>query len=204
VNEPLRDPAPEHVRELADACVRYVQQATGVALDFKPDTLPVLDHYLGQVPRADDSMRSLVAPAAGAYFGEVVRAAYPCRWSAPEDDYGAWRVEFEHVFLHFNPVAFAHEAIVGDEVVEGGAGFGVLDQDLEAVRAGLEALGTIGEEDYFKLSTRFEVLGTVVDRLAGQGMAAAGDGEALPAVRFDAAAYRAALGEEDEPGDKPS
>jgi hypothetical protein len=201
VTESQRSPPPEHVRQLSEACVRYVQKATGVVLDYQAETLPVLDHYLSQVPRVDDSMRTLVAPAAGAYFGEVVRAAFPCRWNAPADDYGAWRIEFENVFLHFNPVAFAHEALVGDEVVEGGSGFGVLGEDLEAVRAGLEALGTIGEDDYFRLSTRYEVLATVVDRLAGQALAESGEGEIV--VRFDASAYRAALGEDDE-GDKPS
>jgi hypothetical protein len=180
------------VRELADACVQYVQKATGVALDFQADTLPLLDHYLAQVPKNDEAVRSLVAPAAGAYFGEVVRRAFPCRWHAPVDDFGAWRIEFENVFLHFNPVALAHEAIMSTEVVEGGAGFGVLDQDLEAVRAGLEALGTISEDDYFKLATRLEVLATVVDRLAGQSI---GDGG--PVVRFDADAYRAALDDDE-------
>jgi hypothetical protein len=199
VNEPHRtEPSPAHVRELAESCVRFVQKATGLSLDFTPETLPLLDHYLSQTSRDKDAGRAMMATAAGAYLGEVVRAAYPCRWNAPQDDYGSWRIEFDHVFLHFNPVAFAHEAITSSEVVEGGAGFGVLDEDLETVRAGLEVLGTLNEEDYFKLSTRFEVLATVVDRLAGQSIASD-----EPAMRFDAQAYRAVLGEDHGPS-KPS
>jgi hypothetical protein len=189
VNESLStDPPPAHVRELAEQCTRYVQRATSIALDFTPETLPVLDHYLRQVPRTDEAVRSLVTPAAGAYLGEVVRGRFPCRWHAPEGDYGAWRIEFEEVFLHFNPVALAHEAIMGAEVVDGGAGFGVLDQDLDAVRAGLEALGTIAEEDYFKLAIRYEVLATLVDRLVAQALEGEGG-----AVLFSAEMYRAAL-----------
>jgi hypothetical protein len=198
VNGPgTNDPELSQVRELAAECVKYVSQATGVTLDNTPDTLPLLDHYLRNVPgESSTDVRALVAAAAGAYFGEVVRAQFPCRWHAPRDDFGAWRIEFDDVFLHFNPVAFAHEAVMGTEVVAGGSGFGVLDKDLDLVRAGLAALGTIAEEDYFKLSTRFEVLTTVVDRLVAQKEA---DGES---ATYDAEAYRAAL--DSDVGDKPS
>jgi hypothetical protein len=189
---------PTQVQDLAAQCAQIVQKSTGVALDFTSDTLPILDHYLRQVPHDGGDVQNLVAAAAGAYFGEVVRRAFPCRWHAPTDDYGAWRIEFEHVFLHFNPVAFAHEAIIASEVVRGGSGFGVLDQDVEAVRAGLEALGTVGEEDYFRLATRFEVLNTVVDRLAARS---AGEDEEAVSVRYDEESYRVALGESD---DRPS
>ncbi|MEI8254985.1 MAG: hypothetical protein WCJ30_04870 [Deltaproteobacteria bacterium] len=186
--------APGQVGDLAEQCVRYVEKSTGVLLDYTPDTLPLLDHYLRQVPREGDEVQVLVAASAGAYFGEVVRRVFPCRWHAPTDDYGAWRIEFEHVFLHFNPVAFAHEATTASEVVKGGAGFGVLDQDLEVVRGGLEALGTIGEDDYFRLATRYEVLNTVVDRLTGQSMNA----EDGVSIHYDHHAYKLALGEVDE------
>ena len=197
--EPTQSPAeaPSQVENLAAQCVRFVEKATGVALDFTQDTLPLLDHYLRQAPKDGGDVQALLAAAAGAYFGEVVRRAFPCRWHAPVDDYGAWRIEFEHIFLHFSPVAFAHEAITSTEVVKGGSGFGVLEQDLQTVRDGLEALGTVGEDDYFRLGTRFEVLNTVVDRLTGRS---AGEDEEVT-VRYDEAAYRVALGES---GDRPS
>lgn len=178
-------------------CVRLVHKATGLNLDGSPDTLPLLDHYLVQLRPEKEEIRNLVAAAAGAYFGELVRARFPCRWHAPPEDYGAWRIEFGHVFLHFNPIAFAHEAILRAEVVEGGAGFGVLDRDLDALREGLEALGSIGEEDYYRLSTRYEVLATLVDRLTARKLTSAN-----PTESFDATVYRMAL--DTDPDDKPS
>jgi len=177
---------------MAEQCVQYVQRSLGMTLDYAPETLPVLDHYLRLAPHESDDVRVLLAATAGAYFGEVVRANHACRWSAPEADYGAWRIEFESIFLHFNPVAFAHEAVIGAEIVHGGSGFGVLDEDLGAVRSALDTLGTIDEADYFLLSTRYEVLVTVVERLM---TFSAGSGASPVPRYFGADAYRAALGD---------
>lgn len=185
---------PEHVRDLAVACVQFVERATGVLLDFTGDTLPLLDHYLGNVGTHEPHIRGLVAPAAGAYFGEVVRRAFPARWRAPESDHAAWRVEFESCFLHFNPVAFALEAIDKREVVEGGAGYGVSTEELGHLRSALEVLGTLPEDQYHLLATRFDVLESVVDRLMGGA-----DKEFPGQVRFTAEMYRAVL---DPPGDR--
>ena len=56
------------VQELADACVRYVRAAVGVELDYQPETLPALDHYVS-------SRRQEVAerPEAAATAGEAKR-----------------------------------------------------------------------------------------------------------------------------------
>jgi hypothetical protein len=182
---------PRAVRELCDACVQYVHRATHVELDFTADTLPLLDHYLRGVREGDEAIRALVAPAAGAYFGEVVRGLFPARWHSPTDDWSDWRVEFERCFLHFNPVALAHEAILGQEIVEGGAGFGVNLQESETLRDALEVLGTTTEEDYFLLSTRLEVLTVLVDRLMAS---AAARGETH--FNYPSALYRSVLGDE--------
>ncbi len=182
------EPPPDHVRELALGAVQFVQRATGVQLDFDPETLPLLDHYLSSVSEASEAVLALVAPAAGAYFGEVVRKVFPARWSAPGEDYAVWRIEFSPCFLHFNPVAFAHEAIHARELIEGGTGFGVNSDDVDTVRQSLEVLGTVSEEDYFKLSTRFEVLTSVVDRLIASATAR---GE--PPLSLGAEMYRSAL-----------
>src|SRR5688572_23563251 len=49
---PMADfaPPPEPIRELCDACIAYVTRALAVELDYTPDTLPILDHYLREVP----------------------------------------------------------------------------------------------------------------------------------------------------------
>ncbi len=175
---------PEHVRDLAVACVQFVERATGVQLDFTSDTLPLLDFYLRSVGTSQPEIRGLVAPAAGAYFGELVRRAFPARWHAPESDHPAWRIEFETCFLFFNPIALALEAIDGHEAVEGGAGFGVTNEDRGHLVLALEVLGTLPEDEYYLLSTRFDVLESVVDRLMG------GAEKEFPGqVRVSAAAY---------------
>jgi len=89
-------PPPGPVVELAESCVRFVQAATGVTLDFSPETLPVLDHYIGS--RRDDLLQrpetiGLVARAAGTYFGEVVRRQIRSFWNATSDDPAVWEAE---------------------------------------------------------------------------------------------------------------
>lgn len=169
---PEFDPAevPEHVKAFCLACVQYVQRATGVTLDFTPDTLPLLDHYLQGVREAKADVKGLVATTAGAYFGEVVRRIYPSRWHSPEGEPDSWRVEFARCFLHFNPVGFAREAIEGGDVGDG-QGFGVNTADIPALEAGLAAYGEVTEGDYYLLTTRFEVLAPVVDRLLANALA---------------------------------
>lgn len=168
---PEFDPAevPEHVKTFCVACVQYVQRATGVMLDFTPDTLPLLDHYLQGVRDAKADVKGLVATTAGAYFGEVVRRLYPARWHAPQGEPDSWRIEFARCFLHFNPVGFAREAIEGADVAEG-HGFGVNTADIPALEAGLASYGEVSEGEYYLLSTRFEVLAPVVDRLLANAL----------------------------------
>jgi hypothetical protein len=151
---------PSLVADLADGCVRSVKQAVGVELDYTQDTLPILDHYAAMVPaESDDEVLGLVGPMVGAYFGEVIRRELPgARWHAPPDDYEAWRIEFDPCFLHFNPIGMAFEAVFGDEV-EGWSGhLQVLDEERESLKEALEQLGEVPEEDFYRLSVRYEVV----------------------------------------------
>src|SRR5690606_10328312 len=109
--------APEAVEDLALAAFRMVKEKLSFELDFTPETLPVLDHYLellrteGDGP-PDEKVVSVAAPCAGAYFGEVVRRSLPgLRWHLAGDDYTRWRLEARDVFLCFNPIGAALEAI---------------------------------------------------------------------------------------------
>src|SRR5688500_505633 len=68
---------PQHVAELALACVEYVRRSTDSTLDWTPDTLPFLDAWVRQAreqPRPE--VVQLLAPAVGAYFGEVIRKVF--------------------------------------------------------------------------------------------------------------------------------
>jgi hypothetical protein len=183
--DPLRavdaelDPAPAAVTELAQACVRFVQAAVGVTLDFRPETLSVLDHYLGTrreelltARSANPEAMGIVARAAAAYFGEVVRAQFRAFWHVPSDDPAHWELRFESVYLSVNPLAVVYDAIShGDE--EGPIAYLELeDEDREAVAARLQELPPASDEEFFSLTTRLEVLEIAVDVIKARTMAA--------------------------------
>lgn len=148
--------------------MRFVQETVGVSLDYRSDTLPVLDHYLKQAARdAREEIRELLAPAAGAYFGEVVRRAFETvRWHAPSDDYPDYRLEFESFFLCFNPIGAAMEVLLGREQPGWGGHFHMLDDARDTVRDALARSPELNPEDYYTLSVRFEVVEQVADILA--------------------------------------
>jgi len=176
--EPGPGSAPEAVAELALLCVRFVRAAVGVGLDYRPETLPLLDHYLAT--RRDELVAArasnpeamgLVARAAAAYFGEVVRAHFRSFWHLPSDDPASWEVRFESVYLSVNPLAVVYDAIShGDE--EGPIAHLELDEeDREAVAARLQELPPAPDEEFFSLATRLEVLEIAVDVIKARMMA---------------------------------
>jgi hypothetical protein len=177
--DPELEPAPPLVAELAEACVRFVRAAVGVSLDFRPETLPVLDHYLATrreellaVRSANPEALGLVARAAAGYFGEVVRAHFRALWHLPSDDPGHWELRFESVYLSVNPLAVVYDAIAhGDE--EGPIAYLELeDEDREAVAARLQELPPAPDEEFFSLAMRLEVLEIAVDVIKSRLMAA--------------------------------
>lgn len=173
--------APTVVEDLALGAFRLVKERLGFELDFTPETLPVLDHYLAQLReedggRPDEKAVALVGPCAGAYFGEVVRRSLPgLRWHCPEDDYEGWRLEGERVFLAFNPIGAALEALFGRSVEGWNAHITLRPERRGAVDASLEATGPVREEDFYRLAVRHEVLEQtlrVLERLSkGNGAA---------------------------------
>jgi hypothetical protein len=173
--------APAAIGELAEACVRFVEAALGVRLDGQPETLPVLDHYLA-TRRAELAQRpetvGLVAQAAGAYFGEVVRHRFRSFWHVVSDDPTTWELRLEPVYLAFNPFGVAYDAIThGDE--EGGtAHLQLEDEDREAVEARLAELPPASDDEFFALATRIEVLDIAVDAIKAR-MMSAGLGEVV-------------------------
>lgn len=121
----------DQVVEFASQVVEYVRRSLGVTLEYNSETLPILDHYLREVTRGPGAARrpangggpsadtlpvatSLVAAAAGAYFGEVVRLRLGGSWHLPTSDPGTWRLVLPSG-LWFFPVAMAMAAIVGPD-----------------------------------------------------------------------------------------
>jgi len=157
--------APPAIAEYAQTCVRYVQTAVGAALDFQPETLPLLDHYL-RTARSEAATRPetlpLLATVAGAYIGEVLRAVFDCRWAVALQDPEDWTIEFPDLPIRVFPVAIAREAINGKPDSE--AETIVIDgEDRDAVAERLDRLPQVSEEDYIAPSTRLEVLEIAVE-----------------------------------------
>jgi hypothetical protein len=164
---------PEPVRELADACVGYVMGAVGVPLDYTPDTLPILDHYLRSIPEsAAAEVLALIAPAAGAYFGEVIRRTIGlgARWHCPED-HAAWRLELAPVQLSFNPIGAALEAAQRREAEGWGAHFQVPDAERAVLDEALARTEPVAADDYHRLAVRYDALEHIVDLLATRAAA---------------------------------
>jgi len=175
-----KDPgdAPGAVLELAAACARFVHARYGVALDFDPDTLSLLDQWVrdardeaAEKPEAVE----LVQTAAGAYLGEVIRRQYGATWFA-EGDYADWRLQLEPVYCSFNPIGMAREALTLEPQEGWHAHFELDPGEADGVEERLAALPKVEEEDYYAPSTRYDVVSIVVDALR-EGMRSRGTGD---------------------------
>lgn len=161
-------PSPQTIRELATACTRYINQALSLELDYSPDTLPILDHYLDDCRKLllenktgakIENILTLVIPAAGAYFGEVIRQTYThTTWHAPGETYSDYRLSFDECSLAFNPIGVALEAVHRSPQPGWEAHFQVHQNDTQKVKEALEAAGPVRSDDFFRLTVRFEVL----------------------------------------------
>ena len=160
------EPAPPVVSDLAEACVRFVAQATEMKLDWTQDTLPILDHYLAGGDDIEEEVLGLIGPASGAYFGELVRRHVgEGRWHVPDEDYAGWRLELPSAGIVFNPVAVAVEVATGEDAEGWNANYKVGEADRERARAAVEVLGEVREEDYYTFGVRFEVLQQLFETL---------------------------------------
>jgi hypothetical protein len=186
------DAPPEPIGELSEACVRYVKEALGFELDFSPETLPIVDHYLRECAHDLGAEGvALLAPVAGAYFGEVVRRALGgARWYCAGEEHRRYRLEFERVFLCFNPLGVAAEVISQADEGDWAAHLQLLPEAREAVEGALQQGGEVRLEDYYSFSVRLETLQSVLDVLAGLESAREG-----PPRTFNSAVYAAATGE---------
>lgn len=162
-------PPPAEVAELTRACIEYVHRSTGMTLDFTPETLPVLDHYVREARSevgAKPELVEVIGAAVGAYLGEVARREVPLHWFAPPGEHRRWRVELEDVFLSFNPIGAAVEALFLDAAEGWGAHFRMRPEDERKAEAALAVLPEVDEDEYYAPSSRLEALQIVVDAIA--------------------------------------
>jgi len=186
---------PASVIEYSDGCVRAVQRATGLTLDYTPETLPLLDHYLlrsGGLPRrpTDDPVRGLVAVLMGCYFGEVARRSLPCRWAARGSEPAAWRIEFDRCLLTFYPIAVAWEVVLRRETAGVVSEFLLDDVDREEIADRLAGLPGVTDLEYYSFTQRFETLGLVsgwlVEAYSGSRKVARREAQGLTTARYRA------------------
>jgi hypothetical protein len=178
------DTAPPAIRDLAQACVRFVERSVGVKLDYEPETLPLLDYYLEQA-RASAGEQSetlaVVVQAAGAYFGEVVRRRYASWWHVEGEDPARWQIQFERVYLAIHPMQLMADALSrvdtqpdaldGNDEGRDEAGLELTEEDRALVAARLADIPPVTEREFYAPSTRLEVIEIALEAILARRMA---------------------------------
>lgn len=175
-------PAPPAIHELAEGCRTFVKAALGVELDYEPETLSVLDHYVEQAREAalarPDTLH-LLAHAVGAYFGEVVRRKYASWWQMDGSDPAYWQIQLEPVYLAFSPVALVYDGLLraadaaraGEEEGAEMSQLELDDEDRAAVTARLAELPPVTDAEFYAPSTRLEVIDIAVEAIRARRIA---------------------------------
>ncbi|MEO7032223.1 MAG: hypothetical protein ABI548_00255 [Polyangiaceae bacterium] len=162
-------PPPEPLPDYVTACLDYVRRALKVDLDFTPDTLPLLDHYATlsrETIRERPELAPLITRAAGAYFGEVVRGRLSGFWRVPTSNVHDWSVCSSTVFLWFNPIGIAYDAVFSGTEHDGPRSMlRVAPEEHEFLAQRLASLPPLPEDEYFSFSTRFEVIEVATEAL---------------------------------------
>ncbi len=162
-------PAPEEVANLYNMCLEFVNRALGVALDFTDETLPIVDHYVS-IARDEIAHRPELAQvltrAIGAYFGELVRRRVNGYWLIPNPDIHNWRVCARFVFLSFNPMGAAYEALAQGDDHDGPSGqLQPAPEDKSLIAERLAVAPPVPDSEYYLFSTRLEAIDIVVETL---------------------------------------
>lgn len=172
----VREDAPGAILDLAKSCIDYVRLAVGLDLDGEPETLSLVDHYLltaRQAVRERPELEPLVLHAVGAYFGEVVRRAFDAFWLERGDHVEEWLVCGRHAYFCFSPFGVARECLVESTTGPGPTGtLNVAQEARELVARRLDSLPQVRDDDYFLLTTRFEVLQIAAEALRAESIAA--------------------------------
>lgn len=134
-----------------------VRTAVTLSLEFDSETLPLLDHYLRQVPSKSHEAASLLAAMTGCYFGETVRQQFGGRWKVESNDPASWRIVLPGG-LSFAPSRLALSAILESEEGEGNADFQAPPKLMVHLEQAMERLGAVSETEYYSLSCRYDTI----------------------------------------------
>lgn len=164
---PPKDASPPDVLELYAACLDYVDRALGTKLDGSPESLVLVDHWLEAAGREKErpEAQEIALRAAAAYFGEVLTRRFDCFWHVEGDDLAAYSVRFRPVFLSVSPYALA-AATLGtvDPDERDSVGIVIDEAEIDEIAAHLHG-AEVPEDEFYRLSTRLEVIEIVVDQL---------------------------------------
>lgn len=163
------DPVPEPIADLVRACLSYVKKSLGTDLDFTPETLPLLDHYLSEVRdelSAKPELAQLTAHAAGAYFGEVLRRQMHGFWRSPSQSLHDFQVCSSVAFVSINPFGVAYDALFASSEHDGPrSNLRLAPEDHGYISARLATVPELPEDQYYLLTTRIEVIEIAVEAL---------------------------------------
>lgn len=163
------EPAPEPISDLVRACLDYVKRSLGTELDFTPETLPLLDHYLSEVRdelSAKPELAQLTAHAAGAYFGEVLRRQMRGFWRLPSPNLHDFQVCSSVAFVSVNPFGVAYDALYGSTEHDGPrSNLRLAPEDHPYIAARLASVPELPDDQYYLLSTRIEAIDITVEAL---------------------------------------
>ena len=155
--EEAQPDCPALVAEFADRALAAVKAAVGLDLEFDSDTLPLVDHYLRELPGNQPETAALIAAMVGSYFGETVRRCHGGRWKTEGEDPASWRIVMPGG-LSFSPVRLALAAILEDESGEGNPDFQAPPLLMAELEKTLERMGAVTSREYYALSCRFDTL----------------------------------------------
>ena len=161
-------PSQKDIDTFIEAARAYVQRAVGTDLDGSEESLAFVDHYITTARAANlkDEVLALVAPALGAYLGQLAIAKFGGHWVLESEDPAGWRVELEPVPLRFFPIGMAAEALRGDEVEGYDASFATTPALMGNLLEALSRVPPVELEYYYSLTGRMETLTHSVDILA--------------------------------------
>lgn len=163
---------PQEVEDLAMMACRNVQQVIGVEPDFTPETLPLVDQYMRQLPKdSSAAVTELVLSTVGCYFGEVTRLLLNGRWAISHDPPRRWRVELNNCFFHFRPVGMTGEVFHRGASDEYEGAFATLNEHWDGLSQALAEAVPMPEDEYYSLAGRVDVLQLAADWLLGRNMA---------------------------------
>jgi hypothetical protein len=159
---------PERIETFVAAARDYLRRTLNLELDGSETSLAYVDHYIEKTRSAGplkDEVLALVAPALGAYLGQVAIAKFGGKWSGDTENPAGWQVELEPVELRFHPVGMAAEALRQDEVPGYDASFATSKAMTPMLEDALSRIPPVEESYYYSLTGRLETIEHAVDVL---------------------------------------